>query len=159
MNKKEFINLIGSDDIIIMLAKYSYSIVRERNIAQDIAQETLVKAISSFHNFDGQNISAWLKIICKRTYIDWIRKKREVVKKNEDDDEFDGIENLNPENMAEYRIILENIDALDPPKPEIIKSTFLGNNQGEIAKQLNIKQQRVSDLLAEARNELRDILL
>ena len=158
MNEKEFINLIGSDDVVEMLAKYSYTIIRNRDLAQDIAQDTLVKALSSCQNFDGKNINGWLKTICKRTYLDWIKKKKESLKGSEDDPDIDDVDNLNPENLAEYRIILDIIDDLDPPKPEIVKKTFLGETQEEIAKSLNIRRPRVSELLNEARDQLSEVL-
>ena len=158
MNEKEFRSLIGSDNVIEMLAKYSYIIIRNRDLAQDIAQDTLVKALSSYQNFDGKNINGWLKTICKRTYLDWIKKKKETLKVSEDDSDIDGVDKLNPENLAEYRIILDIIDDLNPPKPEIVKKTFLGETQEEIAKSLNIGRPRVSELLNEARDQLSEIL-
>ncbi len=158
MKEKEFINLIGSDDVVEMLAKYSYAIIRNRDLAQDIAQDTLVKALSSYQNFDGKNINGWLKTICKRTYLDWIKKKKEKLKDSSDDPDIDDVDKLNPENLAEYRIILDIIDDLEPPKPEIVKKTFLGETQEEIAKSLNIRRPRVSELLSEARDQLSEIL-
>tara|TARA_B100000575_G_scaffold293504_1_gene305131 strand:- start:5890 stop:6387 length:498 start_codon:yes stop_codon:yes gene_type:complete len=158
MKEKEFINLIGSDDVVEMLAKYSYAIIRNRDLAQDIAQDTLVKALSSCQNFDGKNINGWLKTICKRTYLDWIKKKKEKLKDSSDDPDIDDVDKLNPENLAEYRIILDIIDDLEPPKPEIVKKTFLGETQEEIAKSLNIRRPRVSELLSEARDQLSEIL-
>ena len=158
MKEKEFINLIGSDDVVEMLAKYSYSIIRNRDLAQDIAQDTLVKALSSYQNFDGKNINGWLKTICKRTYLDWIKKKKEKLKDSSDDPDIDDVDKLNPENLAEYRIILDIIDDLEPPKPEIVKKTFLGETQEEIAKSLSIRRPRVSELLSEARDQLSEIL-
>jgi len=158
MNENEFINLIGSDDVVEMLAKYSYAIIRNRDLAQDIAQDTLVKALSSYQNFDGKNINGWLKTICKRTYLDWIKKKKEKLKDSSDDPDIDDVDKLNPENLAEYRIILDIIDDLEPPKPEIVKKTFLGETQEEIAKSLNIRRPRVSELLSEARDQLSEIL-
>lgn len=158
MKEKEFINLIGSDDVVEMLAKYSYAIIRNRDLAQDIAQDTLVKALSSYQNFDGKNINGWLKTICKRTYLDWIKKKKEKLKDSSDDPDIDDVDKLNPENLAEYRIILDIIDDLEPPKPEIVKKTFLGETQEEIAKSLSIRRPRVSELLSEARDQLSEIL-
>ena len=158
MNEKEFRKLIEDQSVLNMLAKYSYSIAKDKELARDIAQDTLVKALSSFQNFDGKNINGWLKTICKRTFLDWIKKKKEKLKDNEEDPDIDSIEGINPENSTEYRLLLDIIDTLDPPKPEIVKKTFLGHTQEEISQSVDIARSRVSELLSEAREELAEIL-
>ena len=76
MNEKDFYKLIQDQDVLNMLAKYSYSIAKNKELAEDIAQDTLVKAISRFKSFDGKNINGWLKTICKNTFLE--RKKATI---------------------------------------------------------------------------------
>ncbi|MFQ6097298.1 MAG: sigma-70 family RNA polymerase sigma factor [Armatimonadota bacterium] len=50
---------------------------RSRDDAEDLAQETFVKAYSSFHQFRrGTNFKAWLFRILTNTYINVYRRKR-----------------------------------------------------------------------------------
>ena len=158
MDREKFELLIEDESVLGMLAKYSYSMCRDRDLAEDIAQDTLFKAISSCKSFDGKNINGWLKTIGKRNYLDWIKKKKEVLKNHDDDPDIDTVDEINPENLSEYRLLLDLVDDLKPPKPEIVKKTFLGYTQEEISNSLGIARSTVSELLTEARNELGDIL-
>ena len=157
MNKNEFFEIIEQKETLDMLARYAFFISRNKEKAEDIAQDTLVKAISAFKNFDGKNINGWLKVMCRNRFIDTIRKKSEKLKGDVNDPDPDGIDPLDPEKMTEYRILLDIINELDPPKPEIIKQTFLGKSQEEISKYLKIGRSSVSEKLTEARAELAKI--
>ena len=55
--------------------------------ANDLAQETFVRAFSAFHQYqDGTNLKAWLYRILTNTFINGYRKKqREPLQSNSDD--------------------------------------------------------------------------
>jgi RNA polymerase sigma-70 factor (ECF subfamily) len=45
--------------------------------AEDLVQETMLRAYSNFHSFrDGSNINAWLHVILRNTYINGYRKRQ-----------------------------------------------------------------------------------
>jgi RNA polymerase sigma-70 factor, ECF subfamily len=68
---------------------YSAALRMTRNPAdaEDLLQETYVKAFSSFHQYqDGTNLKAWLYRILTNTFINGYRKKqREPLQSNTDD--------------------------------------------------------------------------
>ena len=45
------------------LRRYARALTRDRNIADDIVQETLVRALRSEHLFQGADVRAWLYTI------------------------------------------------------------------------------------------------
>lgn len=49
---------------------YTKSLVVDKDIAEEITQETFFKALKSFHQFDGKkDVRAWLFTIAKNTYF------------------------------------------------------------------------------------------
>lgn len=60
--------------------RYTLSLARDTNISEEIAQETLYKALNSIHQFDGtKDIRAWLFTIAKNTYFTYCKKKKVIV--------------------------------------------------------------------------------
>ena len=59
---------------------YTKSLVADKEIAEEITQETFFKALKSFHQFDGKkDVRAWLFTIAKNTYFThYKRQKREI---------------------------------------------------------------------------------
>ena len=56
---------------------YMYSLSGDKSIAEDIAQETFVKALKSLDSFDGsKDIRAWLFTIAKNTYFTYCKRKK-----------------------------------------------------------------------------------
>jgi RNA polymerase sigma factor (sigma-70 family) len=56
--------------------RYARRFTGDRDIAEDIAQETFVKAWKNLKRYDpSRSFSAWLYTIAQRTAIDYLRKK------------------------------------------------------------------------------------
>lgn len=59
------------------LRAFARSLTRNRTEADDLVQETLLKALSNMDKFDpGTNLRAWLFTILRNTYYTEIRKRR-----------------------------------------------------------------------------------
>jgi RNA polymerase sigma-70 factor, ECF subfamily len=59
------------------LYRQALKMSRNHADAEDLVQDTFVKAYAGFHSFrDGTNINGWLYRILKNTYINAYRKKR-----------------------------------------------------------------------------------
>ena len=64
-------------DLLPALRAFARSLTRNRTEADDLVQETLLKALSNIEKFDpGTNLRAWLFTILRNTYYTEIRKRR-----------------------------------------------------------------------------------
>lgn len=73
MNRFEFNNLViqHSDS----LRSYARNFTREQEDANDLVQDTLLKAVTYFKNFrEGTNLKGWLYTIMKNTFINNYRR-------------------------------------------------------------------------------------
>lgn len=58
---------------------FSYSLTRNRSAAEDLAQETFLRAIRGFSGFRiGSSCKAWLFKICRNLFIDQFRRRSKV---------------------------------------------------------------------------------
>jgi len=109
----------------------AYYIIKDRDLAQDILQETFVKAFEKIHTVrDGEKLGAWLAAISTRTSIDYLRKlkrcneiavKEEVLSSNSITD-VNNITTL--ESIVERKfigeVLLKEIDSLTAEHKEVI---------------------------------------
>ncbi len=59
------------------LRQFAFRLCHDRQLSDDLVQETMLKAYRSFHRYRrGTNCRAWLYQICKNIYINLYRRKR-----------------------------------------------------------------------------------
>ena len=143
------------------LNRYAVFLTRDRDLAMDILQDTFIKAIDKHDQCDGKNVIGWLKVICRNRLWD-VKKKKSPQSftsliKNDDDNEPDNIENNTPEDDMGYRVLIEIVNSLKPPKPEIVEKTALGYTRVQIADELGMGVTTVTDHLAAAKKQIEEI--
>tara|TARA_B100000676_G_C17763391_1_gene672800 strand:- start:256 stop:753 length:498 start_codon:yes stop_codon:yes gene_type:complete len=159
----EKLNKILSDrETQIELNRYAVFLARDRDLAMDILQDTFIKAIDKHDQCDGKNVIGWLKVICRNRLRDVKKKKSpqsftSLIKNDDDDNEPDNIENNTPEDDMGYRILIEIVKSLKPPKPEIVEKTALGYTRAQIADELGMGVTTVTDHLAAAKKQIEEI--
>ncbi len=141
--------------------------------AEDILQETFIKAYKAFPNFDGRSkISTWLYRIATNEALMFLRKKRpdtiSVEVPREDD-----AEDMKPVQIIDWCCLPEDEFMSDEAKkyldesvdqlPENLKMTFIlrdieGLSTRETAEILEISETAVKTRLHRARLQLREIL-
>ncbi len=57
------------------LRHYALSITRNRDLAEDLVQDTMERALTKAHLFDGQNLRGWLRTICRRIFLNGLRRQ------------------------------------------------------------------------------------
>lgn len=93
---------------IKLVYSVSYQYLGDRAQAEDIAQETFVKVWKNIKRFDvSKSFKTWVLTIAKNTALDQLRKKKEIV--------FSEFENENGDNM-----ILESLADKNPLVSESI---------------------------------------
>ena len=146
----------------------AYSVTRDYYLAQDVVQETLLKAYQNIDKVeDKEKLGAWLSTIATRTAIDFVRKESRT---NERLDCYIDPENTNVkmsqnvEQEVESNYVQEQIDRyintlpLDQKKVYQLKNEY-GLKEREIADLLQLNQNTVKTRLYRIRKQLRELLL
>src|SRR5690606_7287792 len=111
MNKLEFNTLVIQQ--ADSLKTYARNFTRDQDDANDLVQDTLLKAVTYFKNFkDGTNLKGWLYTIMKNTFINNYRR---VVKTNSFITKEEEITNANlvvsaTSNRGENKFVMEDIN-------------------------------------------------
>ncbi|MGH2759703.1 MAG: RNA polymerase sigma factor [Actinomycetota bacterium] len=101
------------------LARVARSMSRSQAEAEDLAQETLVKAFRALDGFDGQHPRAWLARIARNTAINRDQRNREFLLPDEGTVEPEPDDGANPEDIVLSRVVdADLVRALDELPPE-----------------------------------------
>jgi RNA polymerase sigma-70 factor, ECF subfamily len=116
------------------------SIVRDRELAADVVQQTFIKAWRAAASFEsGRQVAPWLYSIARHTAIDALRSEARPTRgghQREVDVQFDG-ESI--EQTWERFEVRRAIDALPKEEREVVRrSHLLGHTHEEIAQQLGV---------------------
>jgi len=81
--------------------------VGDRDAAEDLTQETFVKAWKNLKSFDQKrNFKTWIFTIAKNTAFDWLKKKKEIPFSTFTDEEGESwLENVADENFLPDEIL------------------------------------------------------
>jgi RNA polymerase sigma-70 factor, ECF subfamily len=131
--------------------KLAYMYVKNSNDAQDILQESVLKAYKNLHTLkDIELLDRWLKRIIVNSSIDYIRKNSKVVPT----DELQVIDKSHYD--MEFEDLYEAVDLLSPElKSIIILKYFQGYKIDEISEILEISISQVKNKLHKALKLLR----
>jgi RNA polymerase sigma-70 factor (ECF subfamily) len=148
----------------IVLKPHAMRLTRDINDAEDLIQETIVRALTNEDKFqEGTNIRAWLFTIMKNIFINDYRKK---TKRNTVIDTTDNLYYINTSstisNAGERAFVMNDIrNALMRVSNELrvpFLMHFKGYKYNEIAEQLHLPLGTVKSRIFFARKELKDIL-
>ncbi|MFC4798775.1 RNA polymerase sigma factor [Neobacillus sp. GCM10023253] len=142
----------------------SYSITRDRFHAEDVVQETFIKALNKAGTIEEQGkMGAWLSVIAARTAIDFIRreKRKKAVPFEHDLLELMGKETKqNVEQEVETGLLFEEINeaigTLQYEQQELLMLKFTkGLKEEEIANVLQLNPNTVKTKIYRARKKLK----
>jgi RNA polymerase sigma-70 factor (ECF subfamily) len=131
--------------------KLAYMYVKNGSDAQDILQESVMKAYKNLHTVkDMELLDRWLKRIIVNSAIDYIKKKSKLVLTNE----LQVIET--PHYDREFEDLYEAVDILTPElKSIIVLKYFQGYTIDEVGEILEITSSQVKNKLHKALKLLR----
>ena len=137
---------------------YIYSLCKNKSLAEDLLQETFLKAMLSLPD-DHTNMRAWLYLVARNLFFNDYHRKKENVP-------LEKVENLQGEGTQEVlegilkeeknRILYLAMNKLEQRKREILLMQYFGGlSQKEIAAILKITPENVRVLSYRAKRELR----
>src|SRR5690606_32032411 len=163
MNKLEFNTLVIRQ--AESLKAYARNFTRDQDDANDLVQDTLLKAVTYFKNFkEGTNLKGWLYTIMKNTFINNYRR---VVKTNSFITKEEEITNANlvvsaTKNKGENKFVMEDINqALSSLSEDYyvpFTMYFEGYKYHEISDHLNIPIGTVKTRIHVARKVMKKTL-
>ncbi|MGH9714943.1 MAG: sigma-70 family RNA polymerase sigma factor [Candidatus Acidiferrales bacterium] len=141
-------------------------LVRSPEDAQDIVQESYLRAFKFFGGFQGGDPRAWLLKIVRNTSYTFLEKNRPASLAEEFDEKTHATEAGPPDaesemvRSAESRMLREALDELPVNFREILVLRELeGLSYKEIAELVNVPIGTVMSSLARGRERLREVLL
>ena len=104
-------------DYYDIVFKYVLCLTHDKDISEDLVQETFIRMIKNIDKFEGKSkLSSWLCEIAKNLWIDYLRKNKRKVELNENEElniqSEQNIENEYIEREDENKVF-EKIKALD----------------------------------------------
>ena len=140
----------------------TYSMTRNHADADDLSQDTFVKAYENLRRFNlGTNFRSWLCRIAVNLCIDHLRHKRRFPEDPLDDQlELPSGQNVNPHNNVESSELMENIVAAVDSLPTdqrtvVILREMQGLGLKEIAEVMKCSESTIRWRLHYARKKLR----
>lgn len=116
------------------------SIVRDRELAAEVVQQTFVKAWRAATRFEGnREIAPWLYSIARHTAIDALRAESKPTRGGHEPEADVGVQTETFERTWERFEVRRAIDALPPDEREVVRrSHLLGYTHEQISTQLDI---------------------
>jgi RNA polymerase sigma-70 factor, ECF subfamily len=157
---------------IASVARFALSLTRDRAKADDLVQETYLRALRGWHTFKaGRDTRKWLFAICRNTFLRALSESHQLVESNEGDDDAwpavaghvraleDGFGELF-ELLDVRPAIVAAIDRLPEPHHTILVLVDLeGHSYEEAAAVLDVPVGTVRSRLYRARRMIQDALL
>ncbi len=134
--------------------RYALTLVRDRHLAEEVVQETMVTAWKSAKKFQGRSqVSTWVFGIARNHARSLLRRTPEIV---EEPEELE-VQGAGPVEQGErVRKALEKLPALE--REVVVLAFYQGLSYREIAEILGIPEGTVKSRMFHARKHLRELL-
>lgn len=141
------------------LYRYAYWLTHEKQVAEDLVQETFLRAWRALDSLkDEKAAKSWLITILRRENARRFERKRFDMSEYEEARIMD-TQSTTTEQVIENQWLRDKIAQLPPEYSEPLVLQVLGGYSGEdIANMLNLNKNTVMTRLFRARNQLKDAL-
>jgi RNA polymerase sigma-70 factor, ECF subfamily len=138
-------------------------LLRNRADAEDVAQDSMVRAYRFFQGFRGGDARAWFLQIVRNGCYSWLDKNRPMELMTEFDEELHARPSASPEALAsqadEKQQLMLALEALPPRSREVLVLRELEEcSYKEIAEITGIPMGTVMSTLSRARSRLQEIM-
>jgi RNA polymerase sigma-70 factor, ECF subfamily len=150
---------------IEVLLRVAHSLTRNHTEAEDLVQDTLLRAYRGIDGFDGRHPRAWLLTILRNTHINRHRRRRPELLRDPDS-AYDRLAAAASTDRADATVddefdveIVRALDALDAPFRRVVELVDIdGLSYAEAAEVLDVPVGTVMSRLHRARSRIRDRL-
>ena len=141
--------------VVPELKRYARSLTRNRADADDLLQDTLLRAYSKFHLWEpGTNIIGWLSVVMKRVFLSQFERRGRLVATPIED--FDGPMLPTQEDCLDLSRLGIAIEHLEQRHRELVEAVAInGDSYEEAAHAFHIPIGTVRSRLGRAREYLR----
>ena len=142
-------------DIYPRIMAFAFSKTRDKQIAEDLVQTTILKALENKDQWTNvKNLSAWLITICRNKFLDNVKKSTEQQFTDTSDDSNLVSNNLSSD--GEVRKIFEDCSQqLDQNKKDILFMSYIkGITTKEISDIIQKPQNTILTWLANAKQQM-----
>ena len=140
---------------------HCYAIVRDEDVAEDVAQETFIAAYYKINSFDrSKKLSTWLFKIATNKALNIIRSRKHFT--TEGDDILKGVVSAQrtPEELARDNDIHQAVDNLIPKQRAVVSLYYWqGLSYEEVAEVLSVPVGSVKGWMSRAKAALRKELV
>ena len=152
--------------VICELRRYARSLTRNRADAEDLLQDTLLRAYNKFHLWTpGTNIAGWLSVVMKRVFLSQFERRGRMVAVPAEDfdalrfevrDHAVGPQPPSQEDVLDLIRLGKAIDGLQRHHRELVEAVAInGDSYEEAAHAFHIPIGTVRSRLGRARDHLR----
>lgn len=143
------------------LHRFAYTLTRSDDRAADLVQDCVERCLRKQHLFDGQNLRSWMFTVCRRVFLNQIRrdKVRGVSVEMDEAPQARLATSATQEDQMHYQDVVTSFRQL-PHNDKIVLSLIAieGLKYEEAAEVLEVPVGTVRSRLSRARARLRDLL-
>ncbi len=137
---------------------YIFSLCRNTALAEDLLQETFLKAILSLPD-SNKNVRAWLYMVARNLYFDRLKYEKHI-SREADMEQLKDLSSNQPLDRIikdeQNKLLYQALNVLDDRKREILELQYFGGlSQQEIAQIMHLKPNNIRVLALRARREIR----
>lgn len=165
-SRKKALHELVVPELEVML-RVARSLTRNHADAEDLVQDTLVRAYRALDRFDGRYPRAWLLTILRNAHLNRVRKKRPLLFRD-DDDSTDALAAIPSEDKGPEEEVLDAtmdhrvaaaFDSLSPKFRHVVQLVDIeGLSYKEAAQTLDTKIGTVMSRLHRARAKMKESL-
>lgn len=139
--------------------RYIFSLTKDKNLSEDILQETFLKAINSINSLKGNsNIKTWLFSIARYSLYDYYNKNK-IELSIEDLLELPKVDFQNEYSYKILKEMIDNfIDNQDEKKQKVFNLRLEGYSYDEIGEKLKLTSGSARVIFFRLKNELKEKL-
>lgn len=134
---------------------YAFSLCKNKQDAQDLVSETIIKAYLSYRKTSG-SMKNWLLIVLKNLFISEYRRRKKIVDYPVEiiEDSYDALEYYIKEENKRW-LYRKIYDLKEPERSVMLLTIQFSLQDKDIAKYLNISEENVRTLRYRTKNKLK----